>query len=154
MTTPIELVALGAVVGGRTENVDDAWGKVEADIVLADHVPDGALQGLEGFRHLEVITLLDRVVDPGSTEAHRHPRGITSLPSVGVLAQRHKDRLGRIGLSRCELVAVGPRSVRVRGLDAIDATPVLDLKPWFSAFGPRGEVVEPEWVSVVTGAYF
>ena len=154
MSGPIEIVALGTVEGGRTENVDDAWGAVEAEIVLADHVPDGALEGLEGFSPLEVITLLDRAVDPGSSESRRHPRGIASLPSVGVLAQRHKDRLGRIGLSRCEVVSVGERRVRVRGLDVIDATPVLDLKPWFSAFGPRGEVVEPDWVSVVTGAYF
>ena len=154
MTERIELVAIGVVVGGRIENADDAWAEVEAEIVLADHVPDGALDGLEAFSHLEVITLLDRAVDPGATEARRHPRGITDLPAVGVMAQRHKDRLGRIGLSRCELLAVGTRSVKVRGLDAIDATPVIDLKPWFSAFGPRGEVVEPDWVSVVTRDYF
>jgi tRNA (Thr-GGU) A37 N-methylase len=154
VTDPISLVAVGVVAGGRRENVDDAWAGVEASIVLGDHVPDGALAGLEDFSHLEVITLLDRATDPGRAESQRRPRGIADLPLVGVLAQRHKDRLGRIGLSRCELVTVHDRHVVVRGLDAIDGTPVLDLKPWFSAFGPRGQVVEPDWVSVVTRDYF
>ena len=154
MSGPIELLAIGHVVGGRAENEDDAWAEVEAQIVLGDHVPDGALSGLEGFSHLEVIVLLDQAKDPGATEAVRRPRGIAALPPVGVLAQRHKDRIGRIGLSRCELVGVEDRAVRVRGLDAIAGTPVIDLKPWYSAFGPRGEVREPAWVSVVTEHYY
>ena len=154
MTDPIEIIPLGVVVGGRLENVDDGWGDVEARIAMGDHVPDGALAGLEAFSHLEVVVLLDQATDPGGTETRRHPRGIEDLPLVGVLAQRHKDRLGRIGLSRCELVAVDQRSVTVRGLDAIAGTPVIDLKPWFTAFGPRGQVREPDWVSVVTRDYF
>ena len=148
------LTPLGTVRGGRIEAIDDHWGDVEVTIELADHVPDGALAGLDGFSHLEVIFVFDRASDPGSGESARRPRGRADLPEVGVLAQRHKDRLGRLGLSRCEIVAVGDRHIVVRGLDALDATPVLDVKPWFADFGPRGEVVEPAWVSAITQDYF
>ena len=154
MTVPIEFVPLGMVVGGRLENVDEGWATVEAQIVLGAHVPDGALTGLSAFSHLEVIVLLDRATDPGGAEATRRPRGRDDLAPVGVLAQRHKDRIGRIGLSRCELVDVAERSLTVRGLDAIAGTPVIDLKPWFTAFGPRGLIREPDWVTVVTRNYF
>lgn len=154
MSRRLEIEPIGWVVGGRSEVVDDAWGDVRATIELAEHVPDGALDGLEAFSHLEVITLLHEARDPGGSEARRRPRGRDDLPEVGVLAQRHKDRIGRIGLSRCALVGVGGRSVEVLGLDAVDGSPVLDLKPWFSAFGPRGEVSEPGWVAEVVARYY
>lgn len=150
----ITLQPLATVVGGRDEIVDDAWGLVDADLVLAEWLPDGVLDGLEGFSHLEVVFLFDRVAPASTMQARRHPRGDTALPLVGALAQRHKNRPGRIGLSRCEILAVGPRAVTVRGLDAVDGTPVLDLKPWFSAFGPRGDVIEPAWVSAVVQSYW
>ena len=57
--------------------------------------------------------------------------------------------------SVCELMAVRRGGVvEVRGLDAIDGTPVLDLKPWFEVFGPRGPLREPAWVSVLTATYY
>ena len=154
MSGAVSLVPIGRVVGGRETLEDDAWGGVEATIVLADHVPDGALEGLGEFSHLEVIVVLDQAVDPSPAESSRRPRGRSDLPQVGVLAQRHKDRIGRIGLSRCEILVVNHRSVRVRGLDAVDGTPVIDLKPWFSSFGPRGAVREPSWVAEVVAEYY
>jgi tRNA (Thr-GGU) A37 N-methylase len=85
-------------------------------------------------------------VDPDAVCFHsRHPRGNPDWPEVGILAQRAKDRPNRIGLCTCELVAVDGASIVVRGLDAIDGTPVLDVKPYMEEFGPRGAVHQPEW---------
>jgi tRNA (adenine37-N6)-methyltransferase len=53
----------------------------------------------------------------------------------------------RLGVSRCQLLAVDSLDVRVRGLDAIDGSPVLDLKPYMAEFGPQGEVVQPDWAT-------
>jgi len=75
----------------------------------------------------------------------RHPRGRTDWPRVGIFAQRAKARPNRIGVTTCELVGIDGRLVRVRGLDAIDGTPVLDLKPYMAGFAPRTTVREPDW---------
>ncbi|MEI8049941.1 MAG: SAM-dependent methyltransferase [Actinomycetes bacterium] len=145
---------IATVRGGRSDLADDHWGDVEADLVLAQWVPDGALSGLDGFSHLEVIFLFDRVEEDREPAPTRRPRGLDELPEVGILAQRHKDRPGRIGLSRCAIVEVERRSIRVRGLDALDGTPVVEIKPWFRAFGPRGAIREPSWVRTITADYF
>jgi tRNA (adenine37-N6)-methyltransferase len=148
----VELVAIGVVVGGRAEPVDDHWGAVEAVIRLADRFPEAALTGLDAFSHLEVITLLDRADDTGPLI--RRPRGNPAWPEVGIFAQRGKDRPNRLGLSRCRLLGVDGREIAVRGLDAIDGTPVLDVKPWMSAFAPQEAVSEPGWVGELMADYW
>ncbi len=150
----IEFRPIGRVVGGRHEIIDDRWGDVVAEIVLEPWLPDGALEGLNAFSHLEVVTFLDRASEPTGDQGRRRPRGLADLPEIGILAQRHKDRPGRLGLSRCSVVSVAERSIEVKGLDAVDGTPVVDLKPWFDAFGPLGAVREPAWVSRVVEDYW
>ncbi|MEZ4437340.1 MAG: SAM-dependent methyltransferase [bacterium] len=148
------LEAVGPVVGGRGEVEDDDWGGVRAQIVLADAFDASALDGIEGFSHLEVVFLMHRV-DPAKVERRaRRPRNLGHLPPIGIFAQRPKARPNRLGVSRCALVGREGRALWVEGLDAVDGTPVLDIKPWFSAFGPRGAVREPGWVGEIVGRYF
>jgi tRNA (adenine37-N6)-methyltransferase len=71
-----------------------------------------------------------------------------------VFAQRAKGRPNRIGVSVCELLSVGQLTVAVRGLDAIDGTPVLDLKPYMQEFAPRGEVRQPQWSRELMAGYW
>lgn len=150
----IEVEAIAHVRGGRVENVDDHWGDVEAELVLADGIPDEALDGIEAFSHLEVIYFMHAVPPAKVEHGARHPRNLAHLPRIGILAQRPKARPNRLGLSRCELIARDGRRLRVRGLDAIDGTPVIDIKPWFTAFGPRGAVREPAWIDEIVRAYY
>ena len=139
------VAAIGAVTSSRSEAIDDDWGDVTATIRLAPPLDDRSVARLEEFSHVEVVFLFDRV-DPDRVFLHsRHPRGNPDWPEVGILAQRAKDRPNRIGLCTCELVAVKGASIVVRGLDAIDGTPVLDVKPYMEEFAPRGEVRQPEW---------
>ena len=151
----ITVTPIGRVVGGRAEATDDHWGPVEASIEL-----DGALlgpdatAGLAEFSHVEVVFVFDRVADDAITRGARHPRGRTDWPAVGILAQRAKGRPNRIGVTVCELLAVAGPTLRVRGLDAIDGTPVLDVKPYLSAFAPRGEVRQPAWVEELMRDYW
>ena len=103
--------------------------------------------GLDQFSHLEVIYFLNRVREE---EVESAPVilviGLTG-PASGILAQRAKRRPNRIGVSRCELLSVDGLCVKVRGPDAADGTPVLDVKPYFREFTPRSETRQPEWVS-------
>ena len=146
---------VGRVVGGRVEAVDDRWGDVEATIVLdGDRLGPDATQCLEEFSHVEVVYLF-HLVDPDDvTVGARRPRGNPEWPEVGILAQRAKARPNRIGVSVCELVAVDGLDLEVRGLDAIDGTPVLDVKPYMIEFAPRGPIFQPAWASELMRNYW
>ncbi|WP_270937608.1 SAM-dependent methyltransferase [Falsiroseomonas oryzae] len=151
----LTLHPIGHVRGGRAEPVDDAWDAVEAEIVLdpAQVAPDAAL-GLDAFSHAVVVFVFDRL-DPTKLErGARHPRGRTDWPRVGILAQRGSPRPNRIGVTTCSVLGVHGLRIRVRGLDAIDGTPVLDIKPHMTGFDPRGEVREPDWARQIMQGYW
>jgi len=149
------LAAIGHVVSARVGRGDDGWGGVESVIRLdgARFGPD-ALAGLDEFSHVEVIFLFDRFEEAKVTTGARHPRGNKAWPSVGIFAQRASSRPNRLGVTTCELVAVEGLDVRVRGLDAIDATPVLDIKPHVREFEPRSAVHQPVWITELMTGYW
>jgi len=138
----------------RTELVDDGWDAERATIELDASVPDEALVGLEGFSHLDVVFFFDRASDVPPGPFARHPRGEVRWPRVGIFAQRAKDRPNRLGLTTCAIVEVRPRRVDVVGLDAVDGTPVVDLKPHVRELGARGEVRQPVWMDELMAGYF
>ncbi|MBK8725752.1 MAG: SAM-dependent methyltransferase [Holophagaceae bacterium] len=134
---------------------DDAWGAVEARIEL-DAIRFGpeALAGLSDFSHLLVVYHF-HLADPRRIETSaRHPRNNPAWPKVGIFAQRGKNRPNGLGVSVCEILGVDGTTIHVRGLDAVDGTPVLDLKPHMKGFEPRGEVREPAWATELMGGYW
>jgi len=151
----IAMEPIGFVSSPRTVPLDDDWADVRATITLdPERFTPAALEGLSEFSHVEVLYVFDRV-DPESVEtASRHPRGNESWPSVGVFAQRAKGRPNRIGVCVCQLISVEGLRVAVAGLDAIDATPVFDLKPYMAEFAPRGEVRQPAWSHELMAGYW
>lgn len=149
-----EVVPIAAVRGGRVEPIDDDWGVVVSEIVLDERFPPDALDGLDTFSHVEVVYLFDQVDEGTITVGARHPRGNADWPRVGIFAQRAKGRPNRLGLSTCEIVGVAGRVVTVRGLDAIDGTPVLDLKPYMVEFSPRTKVRQPPWTHELMRDYW
>jgi tRNA-Thr(GGU) m(6)t(6)A37 methyltransferase TsaA len=151
----IELEPVGTVRGGRAEVVDDDWGQVKARIELdpARFGPE-SLAGLEDFSHLVVVYHF-HLADPAKVELlARRPRNNPDWPKVGVFAQRGKNRPNHLGVSTCAILGVEGTSVLVQGLDAIDGTPVLDLKPYFREFEPRNVVREPAWVAELMSQYW
>ena len=101
---------MGHVRGGRDVVEDDAWGGVVSRIELDTGVVEpSATAGLDGFSHVEVVYLFDRVDPAAVCTGARHPRGRTDWPEVGILAQRAKDRPNRIGVTVCQLRAVEVR---------------------------------------------
>ncbi len=150
----ITLEPIGHVRGGRVENEDDAWGAVEAAIELAPHLPAEALQGLDAFSHALVVFHFDRIDPAKVASGARRPRGNPAWPEVGILAQRGSPRPNRLGATTVEVLGVEGRRLRVRGLDAIDGTPVLDIKPVMAGFEPRGAIREPDWAREIMAAYW
>ncbi len=146
--------SIGIVSCQRTEPIDDDWDSYPCTITLVPPFDDRSIAGLDSFSHLEVIYVFDRV-DPGYVyRGARVPRGNPDWPAVGIFAQRAKNRPNRLGLSTCELVSVTGSTVVVRGLDAIDGTPVVDIKPYMAEFGPRSPVRQPTWSHELMAGYY
>lgn len=151
----VRLRPIGTVRGGRTDPVDDGWDAEVCTVELdADRVGVDALRGLSEFSHVEVVYLFHLVDEADVVTNARRPRGRRDWPEVGILAQRGRVRPNRIGVSVARIVEVGQRSVTLRGLDAVDGSPVLDLKPVLSGFLPRGQVVEPAWATEIMAGYW
>ncbi|MEF2526779.1 MULTISPECIES: SAM-dependent methyltransferase [Streptomyces] len=151
----VESEPVAVVIGGRADAVDDDWG-CETAVIRLDAARFGpeALYGLDAFSHAEVVYHFDRV-PPGKVESGaRRPRGNPDWPLVGIFAQRGKNRPNRLGVSRCRIVSVDGLDLRVEGLDAVDGTPVLDIKPYMAEFGPRGEVRQPAWATELMRGYY
>jgi tRNA (adenine37-N6)-methyltransferase len=152
----ITLEPVGVVVGGRSEAIDDDWGAIEAVIRLdpAQFGPD-AVAGLSAFSHL-VVVFQFHLVDPADVQSGaRRPRGNPEWPEVGMFAQRAKMRPNRLGVSTCGLAAVDGLDLLVRGLDAVDGSPVLDVKPFMEEFEPPAVAVrQPAWSSELMRGYY
>lgn len=123
-------------------------------IELAPDVPAAALRGLGSFSHVEVVFHFHTLSDDEVVTDARHPRSNPDWPEVGILAQRGSKRPNRLGVSACELLDVAERTLHVRGLDAIDGTPVLDVKPVMREFLPRGEIRQPRWAGELMAGYW
>jgi tRNA (adenine37-N6)-methyltransferase len=147
--------AIGYVRGGRANPVDDEWGQSRSTIELdsARFGPD-ALSGLSDFSHVEIIFLFDKVTSDKIETGARHPRGREDWPLTGIFAQRGKNRPNRLGVTVCGIVSVEGVLLNVEGLDAINGTPVIDIKPVMREFLPRGELRQPGWVSELMAAYW
>ena len=145
---------IGFVRSPRDQAVDDDWGEIDATIELVAAYGAESIRGLDQFTHIEVIFLFDRVPEEKVEYGARRPRGRADWPLVGIFAQRGRNRPNRLGLCTCRIVGVDVLAVEVEGLDAIDGTPVLDLKPVMRGFLPRGEIREPAWATEIMAQYW
>jgi tRNA-Thr(GGU) m(6)t(6)A37 methyltransferase TsaA len=145
---------IGFVRGGRTAVRDDFWGGAEARIELMDAIPSEALDGIEGFSHAEIVFVFDRVDPARIVTGARHPRNNPGWPLVGIFAQRGKNRPNRIGCSIVRVLRRDGRTLFVSGLDAVDGTPVLDIKPVLKEYLPSDPVEQPEWSHEVMREYW
>ena len=151
----IDLEPIGYVRTARTDLSDDYWGGLESRIELdeAAYGPD-ALAGVTDFSHVEVIFHFDQVPLDRIVAGARHPRGNTDWPKLGIFAQRGKNRPNRLGLTVCRVLGVDGAALIVEGLDAVDGTPVIDIKPVMAEFAPRGAVRQPGWVAELMADYW
>ncbi|MBZ5609386.1 MAG: SAM-dependent methyltransferase [Acidobacteriia bacterium] len=155
MFAALAVTPIGIVHSPIREPVDDVWGGVNSRIELdASRFSPESLAGLDEFSHVEVVFVFDRVEESEIHFGARHPRGRTDWPKAGIFAQRGKNRPNRIGVTVCRLVSVEGLAITVEGLDAIDGTPVLDIKPYLREFAPRGMVRQPEWATELMSDYW
>jgi tRNA (adenine37-N6)-methyltransferase len=154
MSKTITLSPIGYVNSPRAEIEDDNWGDIVSQIVLTDEFNAESLQGIEAFSHAEIIFYFDRVKREKIVTGSRYPRGQQVWGKIGIFAQRGKNRPNQIGLTTVRILQRDGKILTVQGLDAIDGTPVLDIKPVMKEFLPRGDVLQPKWVDELMRGYW
>jgi tRNA-Thr(GGU) m(6)t(6)A37 methyltransferase TsaA len=149
----VQLKPVGFVSSPVTEQTDENWGGVISRILLRPEYI-GALFGLEDFSHAIIVTFLHQAKYEKERHLQRRPQGLEDMPKVGIFSQRAKDRPNQIGVTTVRILCVGSDSMEVQGLDAIDGTPVLDIKPYFPHYDRIDSPKMPEWVDRLMKRYF
>ena len=144
---------IGTVHNKAKEKNDQGWGSVQSEIFIRPDLKDGLI-GLGQFSHIIVVTYLHEAEFIPEKPLVRRIRGREDLPRLGIFCQRAKDRPNPIGITAVRLLGVSDDTVTVSGLDAIDGTPVLDIKPYNPAFDRRDDAVVPDWMDEIMRTYF
>lgn len=152
-TMNMNIEPIGIVKSPVKEAVDENWGQVVAEVHVKDSLAAG-LQGIDQFSHIVVVFFMHRYTFDTQTHLIRRPQERLDMPELGIFAQRAKHRPNPIGISAVELIELRDNVLVVKGLDAIDGTPVLDIKPYFPAFDSRPNAVVPEWIEKLMEKYF
>lgn len=150
----IQITPIATVKNTRTEIEDDNWGGIVSVIELEESMPEEALLEIESFSHAEILYYFHLVPDSKIETGSRHPRNNTAWPKVGILSQRGKNRPNRLGATIVKVLKREGRQLYVQGLDAIDGTPILDIKPVMREFLPQEEIRQPEWSTELMKNYW
>jgi tRNA (adenine37-N6)-methyltransferase len=147
---------VGFVSNSRKDLSDDYWGNTVSEIRLdPTKFQSEAIQGLEAFSHVELIFLFDQVSEDSVFLGASHPRENKSWPKVGIFAQRKKNRPNRLGLTTARVIKVEGSKLTVSELDAVDGTPILDIKPTVREFTVDKESIrQPDWMTELMQKYF
>lgn len=146
---------IGWVRSTRQQVEDDNWDAESVRVELdTNEFSEEAFAGLADFSHVEVIFYMDQVDASKIERTARHPRNNTEWPKVGIFAQRGKNRPNQIGTTICKILKVEGSKLHLEGLDAVDGTPVLDVKPWVIEFAPRGVIFQPKWITELMKGYW
>lgn len=149
----IEITPIGVIRNAVIEPVNQDWGKVISEIHVQPELAAGLL-GLTDWSHIVVIYWMHRTQFDPAQHLVRHPRERADMPELGIFAQRARHRPNTIGTTAVQLLGVENNIVRVRGLDAIDGTPVLDLKPYAPVYDGVREPLVPGWFIRLMQGYF
>jgi tRNA-Thr(GGU) m(6)t(6)A37 methyltransferase TsaA len=152
--TEIVLKPIGFVRSSRTEPIDDNWDAVESYIEVEKELGEDCLAGLEEFSHVEVIYFFHKVEAGKVVTGSEHPRENPNWPKVGIFAQRKKARPNRLGATVSKIIKIDGRRLFLSSFDAIDGTPVVDIKPVMAEYLPKGEVRQPAWSTEMMKGYW
>ncbi len=135
--------AIGHVRRAPARPPAEGWARVESELALDPELA-AALAGLDGYSHVWVLFALHTVGDDGRQVVTQHPAGAPA--PTGVFALRTQARPNPIGMTAVELLRVDGGTLRVRGLDALDGTPVLDIKPYIPYYDCVADARVPAWI--------
>jgi tRNA-Thr(GGU) m(6)t(6)A37 methyltransferase TsaA len=144
---------IGYVKTSVKKETDENWGKIISEIIIDRRYAKG-LKGLDNFSHIIIVFYMHKASFDIRSHLLRKPQGKQDMPFLGIFAQRAKHRPNPIGITSVELISVNDNIIQVKGLDAIDETPIIDIKPYFPIFDSKTNVRTPDWVERLMKNYF
>jgi tRNA-Thr(GGU) m(6)t(6)A37 methyltransferase TsaA len=134
-----------AIVHTEAKDAQDTdWSKVISEIHIDEALLAG-LQGLDDWSHIVVIFSMHENKFEPSAHLLSRPRNRDDMPEVGTFAQRSRFTPNTIGITAVQLLEISGTIIRVKGLDAIDGTPVLDIKPYAPFYDGVRDPLVPAW---------
>ena len=144
---PVSLAPIAVVRNTAFDPRPDGWENVKSDLIFREDLLD-ALEGIDSYSHIIVVFSCHRV--PDDVKTHTFPPGDVDLPQQGILASRSQLRPNSVGVAVVQLLRKRKNIVRVLGLDAIDGTPIVDIKPYLPQFDSIPDATVPDWVNRAT----
>ena len=140
----IILKSIGRVRNSIGKMKREGWESVVSEIILDPQLEE-ALAGVEDYSHLLILFWLGRVQKDARWMEKIHPKSRQDLPLVGIFATRTQYRPNPIGLTLVKLLGRRKNVLRVRGLDALNGTPVIDIKPITPRHEFPKDIRVPKW---------
>ncbi|MGC9778849.1 MAG: tRNA (N6-threonylcarbamoyladenosine(37)-N6)-methyltransferase TrmO [Candidatus Heimdallarchaeota archaeon] len=149
----MNLEPIGFVKNEVLNPYDREWGKVISEIIVNENYVSGLI-GLEDFTHAIIIFFMHKASFSKENHLERHPKRRLDLPKIDIFAQRARHRPNPIGITSVQIINVKNNILTVKGLDAIDGTPIVDIKPYFPCFDKIDDAETPSWVEEIMMDYF
>ena len=140
---PIEVTPIGVVRSGERDVGRQDWSRVRSEVELRPGLAE-ALTGLDGFSHVIVVGWLDQIPDALRERRQAYPGGDERLPLLGSFALRGA-RPNPLAVTVCRLRGIEGSTLHVEGLDLVDGTPVLDVKPYIAVYDAVPDAKLPRW---------
>jgi len=142
----MNLKAIGIVRNDVKQPVRHGWSEVVSDIVVDSRLTE-ALDGLDQFSHLIILYWMHQLTPGRKLKLKVHPMGKPELPLVGRFATRSPSRPNPVGQATVRLLERWGNTLKVKGLDAIDGTPVIDIKPYIPGYDSATDARAPKWTT-------
>lgn len=136
-----------------SDDFQGQWGKVESELEIRPELAQG-LEGLSDWSHIVVIYQMHQAHFDMEQDLFSRPMDIEGLPEIGIFAQRARQRPNMIGISAVRVLSVEGNIVRVKGLDALNNTPILDIKPYAPIYDGVLDPMVPGWFIRLMQGYF
>ena len=141
----ITLKAIGTVRNAVRQPTKRDWEKVVSEIVVNTSLTE-ALDNLDEFSHITVLYWMHQAAE-NKPPTKVHPMGNQELPAVGLFATRSPNRPNPVGKATVRLLKRQGNILKVEGLDAIDGTPVIDIKPYIPGYDSVTNARVPSWIT-------
>ena len=141
---PITLVPIGTVVSDERDPARVDWSRGRSEVRLEGDL-DGALLGLGDYSHVIVVGWLHEIPEALRARRQAYPNGDERYPLQGALALRGGARPNPIAVTVCKLRSIEGATLHLEGLDLVDGTPVLDVKPYIAHYDAEPKATIPRW---------
>jgi tRNA-Thr(GGU) m(6)t(6)A37 methyltransferase TsaA len=139
----ITLKPIGVAKNSENKSRFGSFDGVVSEIIVDERFTD-ALNGTEDYSHVIVVYWMDKIKDYVIT--HR-PQGNPEVPIIGIFACRCPPRPNPIGVTTVKLIERTGNRIKVKGLDILDGTPIIDIKPYWPVYDKVKDEKIPGWVN-------